>query len=556
MTDPVDPVTLALTGHLPFDLLVAAVLTWPTALALLWLYTRAVRRSMRSHTPESASSPPSTRSTPSMPSTPGPSTPAALHDLHDVHERAAMPGGDPLFARLMGQPRRAAVVYAAGGSAYAVVMASATLLSDGMEILPMRLVFLFWMFAWPIVLTLGIVSLSTRTARLAAVVGYFTALSAISALAMLRSPDLTWGQVFLAWALYDLPPTVLLVTYLSRGVRAVGPLVLTFMLLSVTGSDLAVSIAGSRDSYLRAIIAVTDRVGLGGTGTFAAMLALGFVMFAAVGWLALGAIRGLYQAKQIGDESVTVDALWLLFAIVHSMDLVFEHPLWALASLVALGAYKGTVRAGFAWLGGRNEVGGRPPVLLVLRSFSIGSDGERLFEVIERFWRRAGSIQMISGIDLARHTVEPHEFLDFISGKLARRFIDGADTLEQRMQERDLGRDQDLRFRVNDFFCYDDTWRMVLSRLVNESDAVLMDLRGFSPLNAGCVFELRELVRLVRLARVVLIVDRRTDEALLAETLGDCRAGVFRLAALNRREIRPLMRALSAAALPLTPAAP
>jgi hypothetical protein len=157
---------------------------------------------------------------------------------------------------------------------------------------------------------------------------------------------------------------------------------------------------------------------------------------------------------------------------------------------------------------------------------------------------------MIAGIDLARRTVEPHEFLDFISGKLARRFIDGSATLEQRLRERDTRADRDLRFRVNDFFCYDDTWKMVLSRLVHESDAVLMDLRGFSRRNAGCVFELHELVRLVPLDRVVFVVDRRTDETLLAETLGDCRAGVYRLVSINGRQVRQLLRALAAAAAP------
>jgi hypothetical protein len=48
MPAPIDPVTSALTGHLTFHLLLAAVLTWPIGMALLWLYTRAVRRSMRS----------------------------------------------------------------------------------------------------------------------------------------------------------------------------------------------------------------------------------------------------------------------------------------------------------------------------------------------------------------------------------------------------------------------------------------------------------------------------------------------------------------------------
>ena len=157
---------------------------------------------------------------------------------------------------------------------------------------------------------------------------------------------------------------------------------------------------------------------------------------------------------------------------------------------------------------------------------------------------------MIAGVDLAHRTVEPHEFLDFISGKLARRFIGGAADLEQRMQERDMRPDRDHRFRVNDFFCYDDTWKMVLSRLVRDSDAVLMDLRGFSRQNAGCVFELGELARMVPLERVVFIVDRRTDEQLLAETLGERRAGVYRLHSMSGRHIHDLMRSLAAAAAP------
>jgi hypothetical protein len=42
-----DPVVVALTGKLPFYLLLAAVLTWPVALATLSVYARAVRKSMR-----------------------------------------------------------------------------------------------------------------------------------------------------------------------------------------------------------------------------------------------------------------------------------------------------------------------------------------------------------------------------------------------------------------------------------------------------------------------------------------------------------------------------
>jgi hypothetical protein len=56
---------------------------------------------------------------------------------------------------------------------------------------------------------------------------------------------------------------------------------------------------------------------------------------------------------------------------------------------------------------------------------------------------------------------------------------------------------------------------MVLSRLIGESDAVLMDLRGFTPRNAGCSYEIEELLNVAPLERVVFVVDRTTDVAFL-----------------------------------------
>ena len=60
-------------------------------------------------------------------------------------------------------------------------------------------------------------------------------------------------------------------------------------------------------------------------------------------------------------------------------------------------------------------------------------------------------------------------------------------------------------------FCHNDTWKMVLKRLSRESDAVLMDLRGFLPDNQGCVFEINELLNVVPLDRVVWSTRRRTS---------------------------------------------
>jgi hypothetical protein len=239
-------------------------------------------------------------------------------------------------------------------------------------------------------------------------------------------------------------------------------------------------------------------------------------------------IRRGYAEKRISDESLVLDTMWVYFSINFATDLSREGDVWVLACVGALAAYFVVSRLGWRWLR-QIEPEAPAPTLLLLRSFSIGRDSERLFDALEKHWRRTGSIQMIAGVDLHRRTVEPHEALDFLVGRLARRYIDGLPALALRLAERDLGRDADGRFRVNEFFCYDDTWKATLSRLVSDSTHVLMDLRGFTASNAGCVFELRELARLVSLDHVVFLVDQRTDEELLATTLGAVKARVVRM---------------------------
>jgi hypothetical protein len=107
------------------------------------------------------------------------------------------------------------------------------------------------------------------------------------------------------------------------------------------------------------------------------------------------------------------------------------------------------------------------PPALPLELVTEGEAAERSSpaDAFAKEWRYAGSIRLIAGPDLATSTVEPHEFLDFLSGKLARPFIPGSVMLDQRLAESEPRRDFDLRYRVSDFFCRDDTWKMVLARL-------------------------------------------------------------------------------------------
>src|SRR5580765_7860309 len=128
-------------------------------------------------------------------------------------------------------------------------------------------------------------------------------------------------------------------------------------------------------------------------------------------------------------------------------------------------------------------------------------------------------MQMFAGPGLATSSIEPHEFLDFLTGKLDRRFIDSGRTLDMRINQMDLRPDKEGQFRDTEFFCHDDTWKMTLARLADESDAVLMDLRGFSAIHAGCIFEIHEIFNVVPLPRVVFAIDQGTDQTFLRKTM-------------------------------------
>ena len=79
--------------------------------------------------------------------------------------------------------------------------------------------------------------------------------------------------------------------------------------------------------------------------------------------------------------------------------------------------------------------------------------------------------------------------------------------------------DPDGRYRIKEFFCYNDTWQMTMERLAAASDAVLMDLRSFSRVNQGCIFELGRLLDGMDLGRVVFLVDDTTDLGFLETML-------------------------------------
>lgn len=519
-----DPTTLALTGQLPFILSTGAILALPISFLLLRLYRRAVlkRMNLRSEKPAGTSQ---TGAAGQTEPEGKPGGELKLNIVNTAAEQGAGRAGESLYSRACSSPWRAALVYLAGGCLFAALMTLSFLRASNNEILPMRFLVLLWIYAWPLVLSLSLVAATRRRTKMFLVAAYGVGFALLGAIVLSRSPESSVGQLAVLWFSTNLPPTVLLLVFLIRRVRAVGPLVVTFMVLALTGSNLLLSILDRRQALLRSAAEVGFSLGLGGSGVFWAMNLIGFLLFAALGWLVLQWIRRRYQAKTISDQSLILDALWLLFGVSYSIGLVFEGAAWILSSLAAFAAYKLTVFLGFRAI---TQATGSPNTvsLLILRVFSLGKRSEDLFDGVTRYWRYLGNVQLISGPDLTAATVEPHEFLAFLSGKLDLQFIDGPESLARRVNELDSRPDFDGRFRVNDFFCHDDTWRMTLERLVEKSDVVLMDLRGFAPQNAGCVYEVHELVSSAVLGRVVITIDDTTDVPFLEKTLNDAWAGM------------------------------
>lgn len=516
MSQRSDLLTVALTGQLTFILIVSAVLALVASYLLLRRYRRAVIKSMRRRSrsdilePKGFMPPEPERKPHDAPL----SFSLVTRDPANKNKRAAA-----LYRSATRRRWQTAFVQSLAGCVFAAAMAGAFLTAGKLDFSPFRFLFLTWVNGWPIVLAIDLAIGISRRARLATAIAYFLIGGVIAAVVLAKNPGLPIGQLLYLWLDSNAPATLLLVIFLNRRVRAVGPLVLVFMVLSVTGASLIVTLTGNNQKLLKAISDFGFSIGLGATGTLVALHMIGFAAFAILGWLILGSLCRLYEKKQISAQSITVDAVWLLFGIVNSVGLVFEGRWWILSGLSAFALYKVIEAVLFRALAvaRRAQASGRR--LLLLRVFALGRRSEALYDALGKSWRAVGSMQMIAGPDLATSAIEPHEFLDFLGGKLARRFIDSGQTLDLRMNQMDLHPDKDGQFRVSEFFCHEDTWKLTLARLADESDAVLMDLSGFSQENSGCVFEIHELFNVTALPRVVFAIDETTDQPFLSRTM-------------------------------------
>jgi len=223
-----------------------------------------------------------------------------------------------------------------------------------------------------------------------------------------------------------------------------------------------------------------------------------------------------YLNRKYNDQMLFLNTFFLLFTIWECIFI--SSSLWDSGYPLILGyigmlgyvGYEVTVKWGLQRV--RNETDVDQNVnLMLLRVFRFQSRTEKLFREISLRWRYIGNIQLIAAPDLASVLLNPHKLIDFIGGRTKTGFVQNSADLDQRIQELDAQPDPDSRYRVNEFYGYEDTWLITVRRLMARSNAVLMDLRSFSRSSRGCIEEINLIFSIVALKHVIFMIDEDTD---------------------------------------------
>ena len=557
-----------LPGQLGYTFLVAildaALLSW---LALVW-YGRSVRRLMRGTRTADAVAVPTRGAPREADASAFQAVPATL--TFAIYDAAVGRGGDSSPASPEGSEfRRVVFAYCLGASLYSVVVTAAKLSGDGASMPFVAWFAEWWANAWPIVPTLAALLVLDRRGTIG-MAGAFVAIGALALTlltlvgqvargAFTTAPVTNAYYLILGLALTASAPLVLVLLTGWRRVRAVMPLALASTLLFGFGS------MAFREALVRAFNHSAARTVLLKlaviTNTNVSYYGLFMIVALPIGWLAWQLLKGVargYAHKQFSNVQLVVDCWWVVATSeVVSTDLAAS---WGLASL-AIGALAfAAYRLGVALaLRGAFRAGVQDaPRLLLLRVFGYQARTEALFDRVAEHWRFRGPVRLIAGVDLATRTADAGDILAFLSGRLGRQYIAAADEIPARVSALDGRRDPDGRFRVSELFCHDDTWRPSLRSLLDTSDTVLMDLRSFTRQNAGCIFELEQIVSCMPTDRIVLVYDGTTDLRLLGDTLdaawaearregrarGNGQLAVVHVERRSRRELGVLMQRL------------
>lgn len=486
-----------LDGQIFFALLASLVLAWIAGWWVARRYTDKVLELMQSGL--EPTDPPSTPNDPDPDQTKDLAKNTAISNLTEQNRLA--------FWRLRGVFVLISVVLA--GSI--ALVAQSTYIETGFGW--RRFGVLSLIYLWPCIPSIGLLERWSRFKILVFSFGFI--LFAAIVMILNSNENQKVGEV-LSWLSGEQLPALIFVFFMTGArLRSVGPYLLVVFFLLTTSSLMGL---GALEQLINK-----------GTDTWLAHLVYAsnpptvFILFSILPWLlAFYPIRYFaqrlaeaYRNKAFSEPLYLFAGLWGIALLFQAMMLSHSIGLMAYWSLLAWLIIPVAVQLMKTSLQPRIQ----PPTLLLLRVFRSDDTIKSLFDSVVERWRYSGNTVMIAGKDLALSTLEPDELFAFFSCHLKDRFISDEHKLLQAYQALDMQADPDGRYRVNEFFCFDHTWKIVLAKLVDKADCVLMDLRSYNADRHGCTHELKVLSNQPHLRKLVILYDRHTEKNLAEQLL-------------------------------------
>lgn len=156
-----------------------------------------------------------------------------------------------------------------------------------------------------------------------------------------------------------------------------------------------------------------------------------------------------------------------------------------------------------------------PLNLLTLRVFS--SPALRDFTLMTDRWRWLGPMQRLDGSDTAGSSMR--DVVAYLRGRVEDVIVRDERELAAAVASFGDRPDGQLRYPLNSIQCNDATWKQALHALLDDADAVVMDLSSFNHERRGCAYELGKLIEQIPIRRFILLVNADTDMPHLRRTL-------------------------------------
>jgi hypothetical protein len=239
-----------------------------------------------------------------------------------------------------------------------------------------------------------------------------------------------------------------------------------------------------------------------------------------VGFRAAGGLAGLMERGWLSELSMVGFIGLVIIAVGLMLGMVFEDAadhaawlglfplIWVAISLIAYSAVLWTAPASGP---GRD--------LLTLRVFSKNRRQQALLDQVQGRWRFIGAVNQAGGPDLVDLNIDPYECSMFLTGKMHELFLPEAVSGEQLRKRLDFEPDREGRYRVNEMFNFNTSWRGNVEQLILMSKTILLDLRGLTAEREGTSFEIGLLASHDLLSRLVVIGDKETDWSHVDEKL-------------------------------------